>query len=92
MRNNIETLLSINPFQSIRKAVFAGTTFNSAGRSGEASHMCYDDGCYWEYDHEVLYTSKKKRKWEMEKITTLYRLQLQESDVMWTSLRRGSAQ
>jgi hypothetical protein len=53
MNNVIETLLSINSFQSIRKAVYAGTTFNTAGRSGEAAFMCYDDTCYWDYDDDV---------------------------------------
>lgn len=67
IKNVIETLLSINSFQSIRKAVYVGTTFNSAGRSGEASYMCFDGGCYWDYDDEKLYFSQKEMKVGEEK-------------------------
>jgi hypothetical protein len=68
MRNVNETLIiSINTYQSIRKAVYAGCTFNSAGPSGEASYMCFDDGCYWDYDDEKLYFSQKEMKVGEEK-------------------------
>jgi hypothetical protein len=62
-----ETLLGINSHQSIRKAVYAGTTFNSAGRSGEAAYMCLDDGCYWDHDDEKLYFFQKEMKVGEEK-------------------------
>ena len=55
MRNVIETLLSMNSNSSARKAVYAGTTFNSAGRSGEVAYMCFDEGSYWDYDDQKLY-------------------------------------
>lgn len=58
MKSVNETFLLINSYQSIRKAVYAGTTFNAAGRSGEAAYMCFDDGCYWDYDDEKLYKKK----------------------------------
>ena len=50
--------LSINTNASIRKHV--GTTFNSAGSSGEAAFMCLDQGAYWCYDDEKFYFSQKK--------------------------------
>ena len=51
--NNVnQTLLSINTPASIRKAVYVGTTFNSAGRSGETAYTCLDDGAFWDYDEE----------------------------------------
>ena len=52
MKNVNETLLSINSYQSIRKAVYIGSTFNTAGRSGEATYMCFDEECYWDYDDQ----------------------------------------
>lgn len=67
MRNVIETLLSINSNSSSRKAVYAGTTFNSAGRSGEVAYMCYDEGTYWDYDDEKLYFQQKEMKVGEEK-------------------------
>ena len=46
LKSVIGALLSINTNASIRKAVYIGTTFNSAGRSGEAAFMCLDHGAY----------------------------------------------
>ena len=67
MRNVIETLLSINSNSSARKAVYAGTTFNSAGRSGEVAYMCFDEGSYWDYDDQKLYFQQKEMKVGEEK-------------------------
>jgi hypothetical protein len=67
MKNVNETLLSINSYQSIRKAVYVGSTFNTAGRSGEAAYMCFDEGCYWDYDDEKLYFHQKEMKVGEEK-------------------------
>ena len=67
MRSVIETLITINSTASLRKAVYTGTTFNSAGRSGEVAYMCFDSGCYWDYDDEKLYFSQKEMKVGEEK-------------------------
>lgn len=57
-----ETLLSMNSYTAIRKAVYVGTIFNSAGRSGEAAYSCIYDGAYWDYDEEKFYISQKEIK------------------------------
>lgn len=69
MRSAIETLITINSTSSLRKAVYAGTTFNSAGRSGEVAYMCFDNSCYWDYDDEQLSFHQKEMKVGGEKTT-----------------------
>lgn len=67
MKNINETLLSINTYASIKKAVYVGTTFNSAGRSGESAYICIDSGAFWDYDDEIFYFSQKEMKVGEEK-------------------------
>jgi hypothetical protein len=67
IRNVLQTLFSVNTFTSIRKAVYVGTTFNSAGRSGECAYTCIDNGTYWDYDEEKLYMAQKEIKVAEEK-------------------------
>ena len=62
-----ETSLPMNSYAAIRKAVYVGTTFNSAGRSGEAAYTCIDDGAYWDYDEEKFYINQKEIKVGEEK-------------------------
>ena len=67
IKNIIETLFQINTKQSITKAIYVGTTFNSAGRSGEAAFTCIDTGCYRDLDEEKLYFNQKEMKVGEEK-------------------------
>ena len=53
--NVIQTLLSFNTHAALRKAVYVGTTFYSAGRSGEAAFQCIDSGSFWGLDEERFY-------------------------------------
>jgi hypothetical protein len=62
-----EALLSINTLISIRKLVYVSTTFNSAGRSGEAAFACFDKGSFWDPDDEKFYFSQKEMKVGEEK-------------------------
>ena len=57
----------MNSYAAIRKAVYVGTTFNSAGRSGEAAYTCIDNGAYWDYDEEKFYINQKEIKVGEEK-------------------------
>ena len=62
-----ETSLPMNSYAAIRKAVYVRTTFNSAGRSGEAAYTCIDNGAYWDYDEEKFYINQKEIKVGEEK-------------------------
>ena len=71
MKNVNEALLS---YQSIRKAVYIGSTLNTAGRSGEATYMYFDEEYYWDYDDEKLYFHQKEMKLGRRKTTISYRM------------------
>ena len=83
IRNVLQILFSVNTFTSIRKAVYVGTTFNSAGRSGECAYTCIDNGTYWDYDEEKLYMAQKEIKVAEEKTITMYRIM---NIIYWISI------
>lgn len=58
----VDTLLKTNTPSSVRKAVYVATTFNTAGRSGEAAFSVIDSGTYWDYDDQKLYFNQKENK------------------------------
>jgi hypothetical protein len=64
----VSTLWKENTTDSVRKACYIASNFNSCGRTGELANMCFDENTYWDYDRLSLFYSQKEMKTSKEKM------------------------
>jgi hypothetical protein len=58
----IEALIRRNTQTAYRSAVYIGTNYNAACRSGEIAYYVIDEDCYWDYDEQKLNISQNEMK------------------------------